>query len=262
MFWLGDPVNGAILYVSPAFEAVWGRSCESLYQSPLAWLEAVHVEDREHVPPGLLDQAGLRRLRRGLSHCPPRRLRPLDSRPGFSRPQRRRRSVPHRRSRGRRHRRQQHGPGTPRRANAHCNLWFRRARPCCSPCRWAAPIKFWASTGSRRLAGDFRSPCRRCLEAELVAGRRSPGRLGEGGRADSRRTCIAGTLDLRISAPPPRRQLPLGPLRICGCSATPPARPSRSSAPGRRHRTQAPGRPVPPGPENGSGRPPGGRRRP
>jgi PAS domain S-box-containing protein len=49
VFWLSDPVNSKILYVSPAFETVWGRSCESLYASPRAWLEAIHSEDRERV---------------------------------------------------------------------------------------------------------------------------------------------------------------------------------------------------------------------
>ncbi len=49
VFWLGDAPAGRIHYVSPAFEAVWGRSVEHLYQSPDAWLEAVHPEDRERV---------------------------------------------------------------------------------------------------------------------------------------------------------------------------------------------------------------------
>ena len=34
-----------MLYVSPAYEELWGRSCESLYREPLSWLESIHPED-------------------------------------------------------------------------------------------------------------------------------------------------------------------------------------------------------------------------
>jgi PAS domain S-box-containing protein len=37
------------LYVSPAYEEIWGRSCASLYASPQSWLDAIHPEDRERV---------------------------------------------------------------------------------------------------------------------------------------------------------------------------------------------------------------------
>src|SRR5208337_3877638 len=33
-------------YVSPAYESLWGRSCQSLYERPMSYLEAVHPEDR------------------------------------------------------------------------------------------------------------------------------------------------------------------------------------------------------------------------
>jgi PAS domain S-box-containing protein len=49
VFWMTEISNQAILYVSPAYEKVWGRSCESLYQDPLAWLTAIHPKDRERV---------------------------------------------------------------------------------------------------------------------------------------------------------------------------------------------------------------------
>jgi PAS domain S-box-containing protein len=35
------------LYVSPAFEQVWGRSCDSAYRNPNTWQEAVHPDDWE-----------------------------------------------------------------------------------------------------------------------------------------------------------------------------------------------------------------------
>gem|GEM_PF-2562231 len=49
VFWLTDLQKNAMLYVSPAYEAIWGRRCEDLYASPLSWLDAVHPDDRERV---------------------------------------------------------------------------------------------------------------------------------------------------------------------------------------------------------------------
>ncbi len=49
VFWLSDPANKSILYVSPAYENIWGRSCESLYASPRDWIDAIHPNDRERV---------------------------------------------------------------------------------------------------------------------------------------------------------------------------------------------------------------------
>jgi PAS domain S-box-containing protein len=48
-FWLATPDWSQLLYVSPAYEALWGRSCESLYANPRSWLEAVVEEDRQKV---------------------------------------------------------------------------------------------------------------------------------------------------------------------------------------------------------------------
>jgi PAS domain S-box-containing protein len=49
VFWLSDFRSGRILYVSPAFEKVWGRPSESLYADPLILIESVHPEDRVQV---------------------------------------------------------------------------------------------------------------------------------------------------------------------------------------------------------------------
>jgi len=38
-----------ILYISPAYEQIWGRSRDSLYRQPQSWLDAVHPEDRNRV---------------------------------------------------------------------------------------------------------------------------------------------------------------------------------------------------------------------
>jgi PAS domain S-box-containing protein len=36
-------------YVSPAYDVIWGRSRQVLYEDPAAWIEAIHQEDRERV---------------------------------------------------------------------------------------------------------------------------------------------------------------------------------------------------------------------
>jgi len=49
VFWVTDAPMQRILYVSPAYERIWGRTCASLYESPGSWLEAVHPDDRDRV---------------------------------------------------------------------------------------------------------------------------------------------------------------------------------------------------------------------
>ncbi|HEX7260662.1 MAG TPA: PAS domain-containing protein, partial [Luteolibacter sp.] len=49
VFWVSDPLDHEILYVSPSYETVWGRSCASLYQSPRSWREFIHPDDRVRV---------------------------------------------------------------------------------------------------------------------------------------------------------------------------------------------------------------------
>ena len=48
VFWLNDS-SGAVIYASPAYERIWGRTCESLYVSPRSWIDAIHPEDRRRV---------------------------------------------------------------------------------------------------------------------------------------------------------------------------------------------------------------------
>lgn len=48
VFWIADADSERLLYVSPAYAHIWGRSCESAYAtSPSAALEFVHPDDRE-----------------------------------------------------------------------------------------------------------------------------------------------------------------------------------------------------------------------
>jgi PAS domain S-box-containing protein len=42
-----DPVR--ITYISPAYEKIWQRPCQALYENPEAWMEGVHPEDRDRV---------------------------------------------------------------------------------------------------------------------------------------------------------------------------------------------------------------------
>lgn len=49
VFWIQTPDGNRVLYVSPAYETVWGRSCASLYREPRSFLESVHPDDRAEV---------------------------------------------------------------------------------------------------------------------------------------------------------------------------------------------------------------------
>lgn len=49
VFWLSDLKHTTIFYVSPAYEKLWGRSCNSLYALPRSWMDAIHPEDRQRV---------------------------------------------------------------------------------------------------------------------------------------------------------------------------------------------------------------------
>lgn len=55
--WLLDLNTDQIIYVSPAFEIIWGRSCESFYADPLTLIESVHPEDRVKVMSTGLDES-------------------------------------------------------------------------------------------------------------------------------------------------------------------------------------------------------------
>ncbi|HTX36477.1 MAG TPA: PAS domain S-box protein [Bryobacteraceae bacterium] len=56
VFWMADSGAHEMLYVSPAYEQVWGRSCESLYQNPASWMDAIRADDREKAHALLAEQ--------------------------------------------------------------------------------------------------------------------------------------------------------------------------------------------------------------
>ena len=41
--------DGKYAYVNPAYEKVWGRTCQSLYDNPLSFVDAIHPEDKERI---------------------------------------------------------------------------------------------------------------------------------------------------------------------------------------------------------------------
>ena len=57
VFWVWDVTEGGsrLLYVSPAYATIWGRSCESLYSSPQSWKDALHPDDKKRVLAELSD---------------------------------------------------------------------------------------------------------------------------------------------------------------------------------------------------------------
>jgi PAS domain S-box-containing protein len=57
VFWLTDPANTTMLYVSPAYEKIFGRSCAALYADPRDWLQALHPEDRARMDAASRDLA-------------------------------------------------------------------------------------------------------------------------------------------------------------------------------------------------------------
>jgi PAS domain S-box-containing protein len=49
VFWSAEPDFSRFNYISPGFEALWGRSREDLYNSRSTWTDSIHPEDRERV---------------------------------------------------------------------------------------------------------------------------------------------------------------------------------------------------------------------
>jgi len=49
VFWMIESGTGSVLYISPAYEEIWGQTCESLIQNPESWWALVHPEDVERL---------------------------------------------------------------------------------------------------------------------------------------------------------------------------------------------------------------------
>ena len=49
VFWLRSADNSKVLYVNPAYEQVWGRSCQSLYDKPQSFIDTIYNADKAAV---------------------------------------------------------------------------------------------------------------------------------------------------------------------------------------------------------------------
>ena len=49
VFWMTDPRKDSMLFISKAYERIWGRSCESLIERPMSFIESIHPLDRDAV---------------------------------------------------------------------------------------------------------------------------------------------------------------------------------------------------------------------
>ncbi|MBP5975882.1 PAS domain-containing protein [Brasilonema sp. CT11] len=49
VFWIINPVKQQLIYVSPAYERIWGRKCESWYASWNEWIDSLHPDDQQRV---------------------------------------------------------------------------------------------------------------------------------------------------------------------------------------------------------------------
>lgn len=54
--WSADPAIGKTLYISPAYERIWGRTCANLYENPKSFLDAIHPDDLPRIIAGLAVQ--------------------------------------------------------------------------------------------------------------------------------------------------------------------------------------------------------------
>ena len=73
VFWLRNAENNKMIYVSPAYEEIWGRSCQSLYDDPDSFFESIHPEDKENV---LIQFQSERNIRDGYFDMEYRIIRP------------------------------------------------------------------------------------------------------------------------------------------------------------------------------------------
>lgn len=62
VFFLLEASDQRVLYVSPAYEEIWGEPCSSLYASPSAWSNTIHPADRERVAKSYAERVQTGRL--------------------------------------------------------------------------------------------------------------------------------------------------------------------------------------------------------
>ena len=72
IFWVTDALGTVPVYVSPGYTTIFGRSIESLFESPHQFFEATHPEDRDRLAKGIRAQ----RVAKGSSEIEYRITRP------------------------------------------------------------------------------------------------------------------------------------------------------------------------------------------
>ncbi len=58
VLFIQDLAQGKVLYASPAYEQIWGRPRQSLYDDPNAWIDAIHEDDRPRVAKAFGEHVG------------------------------------------------------------------------------------------------------------------------------------------------------------------------------------------------------------
>jgi len=58
VFWLTAWPQNVVMYVSPAFEGIWGFPAQQLYDDPMAWTQAIAPEDRARVEQTFMNTVG------------------------------------------------------------------------------------------------------------------------------------------------------------------------------------------------------------
>ncbi len=49
VFWFRDKETNKIVYISPTFESIWGRTCQELLEDSQIFFTGIHLEDRPHI---------------------------------------------------------------------------------------------------------------------------------------------------------------------------------------------------------------------
>jgi len=49
VFWMTDVVTAELIYVSPAYETIWGRSCADLAPAAMNWTDTIYPDDRVRI---------------------------------------------------------------------------------------------------------------------------------------------------------------------------------------------------------------------
>ncbi len=62
VFWVYGIAEERLLYVSPAYEDIWGRPLQGFHDRPLDWLEAVHPDDQPRIYAAHIDKHRLGHL--------------------------------------------------------------------------------------------------------------------------------------------------------------------------------------------------------